>query len=171
MRERFDLARRNMLRGDPLDKPVLRPPWAIERNAFLDTCTGCLDCVAACPEHVIVKGAGGYPEVHFTESECTFCGNCVERCEVDALSLGTSPPWRLQPVIADTCLALNNVVCETCRDACEPRAIRFHYRIGGTPHPEVELENCNGCGACVSACPADAIELRPRTKPGEKKRA
>ena len=32
-----------------------------------------------------------------------------------------------------------------------------------TPAPVVDLDNCNGCGRCVTDCPFDAVTLRPRT--------
>ncbi|MBB5696374.1 4Fe-4S dicluster domain-containing protein [Muricoccus pecuniae] len=49
----------------------------------------------------------------------------------------------------------------TCRDACEPGAIRFSLAIGGA-RPRVEAGICTGCGECVPGCPASAISIVPR---------
>jgi ferredoxin-type protein NapF len=159
MRDRVNNARRNLLRGIPLDTPVFRPPWAIAEAEFLDLCTSCGDCVRACPEDLVHVGAGNYPEVRFGDAECTFCRRCVDSCNEGALSQAVVPPWRLKPAIDESCLAKRGVVCESCRDVCDERAIRFDLRAGRVANPSIRLDDCTGCGACVSACPAEAIAL------------
>jgi len=44
----------------------------------------------------------------------------------------------------------------------DEHAIRFRPRIGDVAVPEIEQQDCNGCGACISACPEDALALEPR---------
>ena len=56
-----------------------------------------------------------------------------------------------------SCLARQGTLCEICRDACEPRAIGFVRSAGSVPVVDPQL--CNGCGACVPACPVAAISL------------
>jgi ferredoxin-type protein NapF len=74
-----------------------------------------------------------------------------------------SPPRSalpLYPRIHDVCIARHGVVCRSCGDACTERAIRFSPCIGGIALPEILVEACSGCGNCVTACPADAIQLK-----------
>ena len=72
---------------------TLRPPWALRGAAFANACTGCVACVDACPEQVLVlrKGKAVFePE----RGECTFCHACVDACAPGALrDDGVQPPW------------------------------------------------------------------------------
>jgi ferredoxin-type protein NapF len=126
---------------------------------FVEGCTACGECVNACPEGIIISGAAGFPEVDFRRGECTFCKECIEKCPEPVLSADTKPLWQLRLVVKDRCLAKRRVVCQTCGDVCDQHAIRFRPRIGDVAVPEVEQQDCNGCGACVSACPDDALVL------------
>lgn len=67
---------------------------------------------------------------------------------------------RVRPEIGAACLALKQVVCHSCGDACEVRAIRFKLRAGGVSVPELDTAACTGCGACRGACPVGAIAMR-----------
>jgi ferredoxin-type protein NapF len=40
-------------------------------------------------------------------------------------------PWDLIADIGDQCLVKQGVMCRTCGDVCEPRAIRFKLAVGG----------------------------------------
>jgi ferredoxin-type protein NapF len=152
--------RRQFLRGriSPRHTPQ-RPPWALAEEQFLAACTRCGDCVRACPQGIVVED-GGYPRIEFGKGECTFCGECVAACKTGALRREAErPPWRLLPVIDDTCLARRGVVCRSCGDACAAGAIRFSPQLGGSALPEVEASRCTGCGGCVAPCPARAIVM------------
>ncbi len=76
--------------------------------------------------------------------------------------IGSPPPSALPqcPRIDDACIARHSVVCRSCGDACTDRAIRFIPRRGGIALPEVLADACTACGNCVTACPANAIELK-----------
>jgi ferredoxin-type protein NapF len=153
--------RRQFLRGNFSPRPApLRPPWALAETAFLAACTRCGDCIRACPKAILVT-EGGYPRVDFGRGECTFCGDCLTACASGALCrTDEQPPWRLELVIANACLAQRDVVCRTCGEACAPGAIRFRPRLGGAALPEADAALCTGCGACVAPCPVQAISLR-----------
>lgn len=157
-----DLSRRSFFRGRPRPRTELRPPWALQENAFIDHCTRCNDCVKACPTQIIVIGDGGYPTVDFSLGECTFCGDCVSCCQPKAL-VRLEPEqaaWTYKATIGEDCLPRQGVECRVCGDFCDARAIRFPPRLGGSPLPEIDAETCTGCGACVAPCPVTAIGIR-----------
>jgi len=155
-----DISRRNLLRGVPVSTTApVRPPGAVDELKFIEGCTACGECVNACPEGIIISGAAGYPEVDFRRGECTFCTDCIDTCPEPVLSTNTQPLWRLNLQVTDQCLAKQRIICQTCRDICDQQAIHFHPRIGDVAVPEFQQQDCNGCGACVSACPEDALLL------------
>lgn len=154
------LSRVELLRGrfEAAPAPV-RPPWALAEPAFLEACTRCDDCRLACPEGIIQRGRGGYPEIDFRNGECTFCGDCATACETGAIGDSAGGPWHHRAQIGDRCLARQGVVCRLCEDQCAPRALRFRPVLGGAALPEIDDNLCSGCGACVAPCPTEAITM------------
>ncbi|MEM9304011.1 MAG: ferredoxin-type protein NapF [Pseudomonadota bacterium] len=158
----MDLGRRNLLRGRrTAAPPPLRPPGALAEHRFIDACTACDRCIDECPERILVRGSGGFPEVDFSRGECTFCSACVDACDDQALD---SAAGRLDIAIqvGDGCLAMNQVVCLACGDACEADAISFPPRLGQAAIPRIDAAACVGCGSCVATCPRQALEATPR---------
>jgi ferredoxin-type protein NapF len=159
----MDASRRGFFRGRRQAASIaapLRPPWALGEAAFITACTRCGACVEKCPNGIVVAGSGSFPTVDFSRGECSFCGDCVTACAEGALSQkAQQEAWQLAPVIATTCIAQQNVVCRTCGDSCEPRAIRFRPRLGAAAVPEIETTDCTGCGACVAICPVQSIHM------------
>lgn len=145
-------------------EPVLRPPWAIPEAEFVLSCTRCDACAKACPQAIVVRGDGGFPELSFASNGCTFCGQCVDACTTGALArLPGQDAWTLRVEIGDKCLAYRNVECRVCGENCDTAAIRFRPVLGGVSSPIVDLDACTGCGVCASICPGQAIRVKAPT--------
>ena len=70
-------------------------------------------------------------------------------------------------IIGPECLALNRVVCRSCAEHCHAHAIHFRLAPGGIAIPLLRPERCDGCGACIPACPTSAITLQAMTVSSE----
>ena len=138
-------------------------PWLKNTEHFLDRCTQCQTCINHCPESIIEKGQGGYPTVNFNLGECTYCQECANHCPEDLFDLEQPAAWALSLNINDQCFTERGIVCQSCRDVCEPQAIAFKYTHSSIPKPVVDESLCTQCGACVSSCPANAISLLQQT--------
>ncbi len=162
---RPEISRRQFLRADLRGKTqAVRPPWALPEARFIETCERCDDCISACPEKILRRGNGGYPQLDFAAGGCTFCGDCARVCEYGALGFADDPqqmPWRLEVAIVASCLSLHGTVCRSCGEVCEERAIRFKLEVGGIARPLLDTGECNGCGQCVSVCPVGSIRIGP----------
>lgn len=153
------LSRRAFLRGGRTAATPPRPPGALDEADFLDRCTRCEACLDACPERVLVRGDGGYPQLDASLGECTFCGDCASACGEGALQAARISLWPWRAATGEGCLAQSGVFCQSCRDACGERAIRFPPGAG-LGAPQIDSAACTGCGACVAACPASALRLQ-----------
>ncbi|MBF0369811.1 MAG: ferredoxin-type protein NapF [Magnetococcales bacterium] len=159
------ISRRNLLfRGTP----PTRPPWHVSDSRFTTLCSRCGDCIKSCPEGILTLDRAGFPQVDFSRGECTFCKKCLEICQDGALLAPpageSAPPWYIKANIGSGCLAHKGVFCRACGDCCEPRSLRFKPRLGAAELPEVHLASCSGCGACVAACPTNAITMATEAK-------
>jgi ferredoxin-type protein NapF len=161
------ISRARFLRGDfARRRQPIRPPWALREDRFIGRCNRCDGCLGACPTRVLVRGAGGFPQLDFSRAECTFCGHCADACRQSAFGpRNGSAPWNWVARVGDGCLAASRVVCRSCGDACEARAIRFRLEAGAAGWPVLDQAACSGCGACVGICPAGAIAMEERTPP------
>ena len=98
------ISRAALLRGDWTGKHHVTPlPWSLSRPEFLEACIGCDDCIDVCPESIIEKGPGGYPKLNFSQSSCTFCGECAQVCGHGAFLVPATiqQPSLLQAEIAE----------------------------------------------------------------------
>ncbi|MBA53808.1 MAG: ferredoxin-type protein NapF [Pseudomonadales bacterium] len=161
----MDLSRRRFLQGAlaPQQSEAIRLPWTISESRFTAGCTRCGVCITVCPQQIIKAAEGGFPALDFSERECTFCGKCTESCE-QPLFDPTQAPWQQTARIDDNCLTNSGIVCQNCKDACSPGAIRFQFGLGGIAMPDIEADICNGCGACVAPCPTGSIKIDSTTE-------
>ncbi len=147
----------------------LPPPWAAA-DAFRALCNNCGDCAKACGNGIISMDEEGFPVVDFSRGACVFCGDCARSCPTGALLFeAEKKPWNIRAHIGSSCLLGSRVLCRTCDDGCEQRAILFPLANDGQL-PEIMPEKCNGCGACAAVCPAGAIYFADNQQTEEKKR-
>lgn len=157
------LNRVQFLRGDFTAKGAFRPPWAVVESAFVELCDRCDACIKACPPKIIKRGSAGFPEISFDKCGCDFCEACVRSCPTQALYISSEnhyQPWNLVARFKNNCLSENGVVCRSCGDVCENRAINFKMIVGGSALVIMNTGQCNGCGECVSICPVQAVEMK-----------
>ena len=171
-----------LLRTTPLfrrapDPLRIRPPGAVPEDRFLARCVRCGECMKVCPTnalHPAVTEAGAeglwtpvlVPRIGACQPGCTLCGQV---CPTGAIrrftaerKLGSdgAPPLRIGTARIDrgSCLPwAGGEECTVCEEFCptSPKAIRLEpgERPGAPQRPVVELERCNGCGACERVCP------------------
>ena len=155
-------SKRHLLRGRISASMPFRPPWAIDEESFIDLCTRCHECVNQCPQHVIKKGGGGFPEMNFTRAGCDFCERCADVCQSNALQIQNEDAFNTLVTINQDCFSERGIVCRSCGEVCESRAISFKQVVGGVTHVLMNTSSCNGCGECISLCPANSISLQHR---------
>lgn len=154
----FDISKRNLFRRSSSNLTVKLLPWVKSEQQFIAECTQCGDCLSACPEKIIVKGDGGFPNINFNLGECDFCGKCALSCSLPLFDEITTIPWLIKAQISDECLANKNVYCRSCAESCETQALSF--QIGISSVPNIDIAVCTGCGACVSPCPTQSITIK-----------
>ncbi len=155
--------RRQFFSGDLTgEKAPIRPPWALDEAAFIERCTACGECIATCPYDIIKEGSGKFPQIDFSLCGCDFCQRCMLVCKPGALHYdkeADTSPWDLKATILPSCLSLNAVICRSCGEACDERAIRFKLEVGGVARPLLDQNLCTGCGECFAVCPIRAVEI------------
>lgn len=155
--------RRSFLLGRVVSSTTPRPPGTLPEVAAQSACDTCARCLEACPTGII-RITDALPRLDFSAGECTFCGRCAEACPSGAILPGEHRALPLRATISPRCLAVRGVECRTCGEHCDARAIRF-LPVAGRPRlPEVDLDLCTGCGACLAPCPSAAIEFNPVTE-------
>ncbi|WP_070966306.1 ferredoxin-type protein NapF [Vibrio sonorensis] len=155
----MDISRRRFFKPSLRNNTEPHLPWLKQPEQFTRDCTRCGKCVESCETNIIALGDGGFPTVHFEKDECTFCYQCADVCPENLFLDRSLPPWNIKASIADSCLANKNVECRSCSESCEPMAIQFKLQVGKVAEPRLSLEDCSGCGACVSVCPTSSIKV------------
>lgn len=167
-----NLNRRAFLRGKrpQVESNAVRPPWTMEASKFVEICERCDKCIERCPQAILIRGDGGFPEVDFKRGQCTFCVECGDVCQTKAYDYFKTPephdicaelksPWNLTVTIKKNCLSVNAIVCRTCGDNCDEQAIAFRLQLGGVSIPQIDSDKCTGCGQCAYVCPENAISI------------
>jgi ferredoxin-type protein NapF len=154
------MSRKDFLRGRfRYSAELIRPPYALPEDLFLEICEQCHDCTKHCPTDVIGTDSDGFPYLRFGLEACTFCGRCEEVCPTGALDQANARPWTVKAHISATCLSFNGIVCRACEEACEEEAITFKIMTGGRCVPITKSDRCTGCGSCAAICPTDSVTM------------
>lgn len=151
---------RSPRRPDP--QRALRPPGAlVPDERFLAACTGCGECVTACPVNAIVmveQGEGAaIPVIQPALKACVLCDSlpCIASCPDGAL-VDPGGPTAVRMGVARVdprrCITFHGQACDRCLRAC-PYPHQAIMMIGG--RPLVSPSHCTGCGLCERACPED----------------
>ncbi|MGL5031266.1 MAG: ferredoxin-type protein NapF [Aeromonas sp.] len=140
-----------------------RPPWAIEESQYLSLCTRCGECIKACPQQLLKPATqkqyagtliAGTPVLDLTCGQCSYCGSCANACPTGALDLQLGRQRQTRVLIDASCQAQQGFYCLLCEDACPQHAIK-----ASGDGVNINMDACNGCGACGLACLYGAITL------------
>ena len=154
------------------DRPVLRPPGALDEEQFLQTCMVSGQCVSACPVAAIKVTMDpdpmkeGRPFIDPQGQACVVCEDlsCMKVCPSSALMSIAREDIRMGLAEVDEafCVRTQGEDCQICVDKCPlgESAITISY-FGGPV--EVLDPGCTGCGVCEMYCPTEpkAIVVKP----------
>jgi polyferredoxin len=162
---------------------AIRPPGALDEEAFLSRCITCGACSASCPTSVIRSDLGKTgieglftPILDMRRGWCEpSCIRCGEVCPTEALAIldpdtkqaiGGPAEVRIGTAFLDRgrCLPWGmETPCIVCEEMCptSPKAVWLEtveiIRRDGKPvtlqRPNIEPELCTGCGLCENRCP------------------
>ena len=160
-----------------LDERVIRPPGALPKDKFLETCVRCGQCVKCCPTNTLqpALGEGGLPgllapfhrlRLAGCDQDCNLCGQVCPTQAIRDLDLEEKRYAKIGTarILRDRCVVwLNGMGCLVCDEVCPYNAIYWKTE-NGIRVPYVDEKRCNGCGLCETACPvygASAIVIGP----------
>ena len=155
-----------------MSRTHLRPPGAVDEDAFHKLCVRCGKCLAAC-QHGSSELEGGFgkgrllPRIRPERAPCRLCMKCTAACPTGALDPAVDDMHkpRMGRAFIHESLCYNftgGLMCWTCYDHCPLRGYGMVLKDGLTPHV---TGGCAGCGVCVTVCPAKAVELRAGKNP------
>jgi len=136
------------------------PSWHQDRLE-LELCQVCdAPCVDACSPNIIKihpeeHQLAGLPYLNFTDSGCTFCGDCVTACPMALDRTVKSPKLGQVKLDRHSCLAWNEVFCMSCRGHCDHGALSLDKQR----RMQLDEEACTGCGRCLSVCPNQTLSF------------
>lgn len=134
----------------------------------LSKCVFCGVCKRICPENAIyevcatcmysdeIKTPKITGNTFIVEESCVSCSWCSEICPSDAISIVKPFEGKLELIETDEKICKGDS-CHACQDVCSCNAVSI---IDGKS--VTNLDFCNLCGACVTACPQN-IRVVSRT--------
>ena len=125
-----------------------------------DKCTGCGNCVKACPRNVLElvdidkkvrifcnSGDKGAAVRKVCKAGCIACGKCERVCPVNAVNVINN----LAVIDRDKCIN-----CGLCVTVC-PQNVIHETDMEKKKKAYVMSEICVGCGKCKKICPVNAV--------------
>lgn len=152
-----NISRMQFLRGDIKGtNKSFRPPWALPEKYFIDFCTRCDQCIDACFDELIVKGAGGYPQMDFKRGGCDFCEDCLNVCESKALIK--------TPINSHQTVDNNNSKIREALPESDTKKDSGSYLPPWHIKANIDLTNCLSmnatiCRSCGESCDDEAIKF------------
>ncbi len=167
-----------------LPATALRPPGALDEEAFQGACIRCGLCVRNCPYDTLKLARFGEPVALGTpwfearKVPCEMCEDipCVAACPTGALDHALADITQARMGLAlitdqEACIAFQGLRCEVCFNVCPVRGkaitleLQHNRRSGKHARfiPVVHASDCTGCGKCEEACILEeaAIKVLP----------
>ncbi len=131
----------------------LRPPGALAEARFLESCTGCGECIEACP-HGSLRVLEGHetPVLYPDEKPCYLCDDfpCIAVCEPEALQpVGAVTDVDMGIAVVSQRLCTAGQGCNACVAQCPTHAIGMDF---SSMSIWVDQDLCVGCGICEHTC-------------------
>ena len=158
-------------------RKILRPPGALDEEAFLNTCVRCGECMKVCIQNALqpvyleqglesVFTPRLLPRPGYCEFNCTLCGQVCPTGALERLSLAEKHAFVIGRAVFDKnrCLPYAAATpCIVCEEHCpvSEKAIQFEQVSAAGPdgrpvslkRPYVVTDRCIGCGICENVCP------------------
>ncbi|MCT8333261.1 4Fe-4S dicluster domain-containing protein [Leptospira sp. 85282-16] len=138
---------------------------------FFSLCTGCNECIFACPYAVlfpVTTGESGkiFPHLDPNAKACHLCTDwpCISVCPEEALLpyelSGEKPNFGKAKAITEHCIneKTGESTCNACFVTCPiEKTVKFKGNL-----PVFASSSCTGCGLCVESCPSfpKAIQIK-----------
>lgn len=149
---------------------LMRPPGAVEENAFEGVCIRCQRCIYVCPTKAIKSAttSDGLSKV-FTpilDGECIYCWKCIQACPSGALRQINLADYKVGDATVKNELCIK---CYICLANCPFDAITTVVTATGDKFPLVIAEKCTGCAKCWAVCPVRPIRAITVSSEGAKR--